>query len=437
MKRWHYDGPLLLAAALNGAVALPTNGQESRFSPGTNGVTLDALVADALEKNPELRFYEAELSAAKAGRKTAGLPANPEFNSSVGQKSVRGGGLNAEGVAWSVSIVQPLEWPGRIGLRKAIANRDVELAGLGMERFRAALSGRVRALAYGLFAAQEKAAAAREVAGRFQALREVLVQRDPAGLTPLLETRVIEATELTMQRKASEATLATQGALLELNQLRGMAPTSHLSVASAHLAFRPAENMETLVALSRTNNFELRVRAVELAQQGFRVELAKNERFPAISIGPSFSEERAGDRERIIGVGLSLPLPLWNRNKGNIETATARQIQAEVSLNVTEREIHRKVVEAALTYETKVLEMGKWRPDSVQHFREAAELADRHYRLGAVPISTYVELQKQYLEAVESLLDTKKEALDAATQLELLTGLPLPLADASAKEERK
>ena len=111
-------------------------------------------------------------------------------------------------------------------------------------------------------------------------------------------------------------------------------------------------------------------------------------------------------------------------------------MQAEVSLNVTAREIERKVVEAALTYETKLREMAKWRPDSVEHFREAAELADRHYRLGAVPISTYVELQKQYLEAVESLLDTKKEALEAAQQLELLTGLPPPLASTSRRRKR-
>jgi cobalt-zinc-cadmium efflux system outer membrane protein len=437
MKRWHYSWPLLLAAGFGGAFALPMNAQETNSAPGTNAVALEALVADALDKNLELRFYEAEISAAKAGRKTAGLLANPEFSGSVGQKSVRGAGLSAEGAAWSVSVAQPLEWPGRIGLRKAIANRDVELAQLGLERFRLALAGRMRALAFGLFAVQERAAAAREVAERFQALREALVQRDAAGLTPLLETRVIEATELTMQRKASEATLATQAALLELNQLRGVAPDARLSVASTHLAFRPAESMETLVALARTNNFELRLRAVELAQQGFRVELAKNERFPAISVGPSISEERAGDRERIIGVGVSLPLPLWNRNKGNIEAAVARQMQAEVSLIVTEREIQRKVVEAALTYETKLREMAKWRPDSVQHFKEAAELADRHYRLGAVPISTYVELQKQYLEAVVSLLDTKKEALEAAQQLELLTGLATPLASTEATENQK
>ena len=406
-------------------------------SPGASH-TLDALVAEALEKNPELKFYDAEITAAKAGRKTAGLFANPELSGGVGQKRVTGGGLSAEGVAWSVSVVQPLEWPGRIGLRKAIANHDIELAQLGYERFKIALAGRVRTLAYGLFAAQEKSAAATEVAERFKALREVLVQRDPAGLTPLLETRVIEATELNAQRKASEALLATQAALLELNQLRGVASDTRLSVSQTQLAFRPPEDKGALMTLARTNNFELKVRAVELAQQGFRLDLARNERYPTISVGPTISEENAGnDRERIIGVGISLPLPLWNRNKGNIETAAARQMQAEVSLNVTERELQRKVIEAALTYETKLREMARWRPDSVQHFKEAAEVADRHYRLGAVPISTYVELQKQYLDAVEGLLDTKKEALEAAAQLELLTGVPLPLSHITPTEEKK
>ncbi|MCL5287489.1 MAG: TolC family protein, partial [Acidobacteria bacterium] len=401
----------------------------------TNAATLDTLVAETLTGNPELKFYEAEILAAKGGRKTAGLLANPEVSGSVGNKTVRSGGLSAEGVAWSVSVVQPFESPGRIGLRKAIANRDIELAELGYARFKLALAGRVRTLAYGLFAAQEKAAAAREVAERFKALREVLVQRDPAGLTPLLEIRVIEATELTMQRRASDATLAAQSALLELNQLRGVPPATRLAVSQTAIAFRPAESVAMLTALAHANNFELRVRAVELAQQGFRVDLAKNERFPDISVGPTISEENAGDRERVIGLGVSLPLPLWNRNKGNIETAVARQMQAEVSLNVTAREIKRKVVEAALTYETKVREMGRWRPDSVEQFKEAADLGDRHYRLGAVPIATFVELQKQYLEAVESLLDTKKEALEAAQNLELLTGLKPSLA--TMQEEEK
>ena len=422
MKRLNFWLPHLTTVLL-GALAPVAECQETNSTSATTTVSLNALVVEALENNPELKFYQAELTAARAGRKSAGLWVNPEVSGSVGQKRVTTGGLSDEGLAWSASVVQPFEWPGRIGLRKAIANRDIELAELGYQRFKVALASRVRTLAYGLFAAQERSAAASEVAERFKALREVLVQRDPAGLTPLLETRVIEATELNAQRKASEAQLAAESAFLELNQLRGKPTETQVVIAQSQLNFPPAEKRESLLAVARTNNFELRMRAAEFAQQGYRVDLAKNERYPAISVGPSISEENAGDRERIIGVAVSLPLPLWNRNGGNIEAAKARQTQAEVSMQVTEREIQRQVLAAALTYETKLREMARWRPDSVQHFKDAAELADRHYRIGAVPISTYVELQQQYLEAVESLLETKREALQAAAELEVLTGL--------------
>ena len=397
--------------------------------------TISALVQEALAKNPELQFYAAELQAAKAGRKAAGLWPNPEFSTSLARKEVRSSDINGEGVAWSVSLLQPFEWPGRIGLRKAIANRDVELAELGFERFKTALAARVRVLAYTVFAAQQKAVAAEEVAERFRLLREVIVQRDAAGITPLLETRVIEATEVAMQRKAAEATVQMQAALLELNQIRGVDPTNRVVVQQGRLKFRDIDDLQRLFALAYTNNFELRVRQVELAQQGLRVSLARNERFPPLSVGPVYSEERAGDRERMLGVGISAPLPLWNRNKPNIEAAQARQLQAETSLLVTRREVERQVAQAVAAYQRNLRTVSQWRPDSAEHFRQAADLADRHYRLGAVPIATYLDLQQNYLEAVDALVSTRKDALEAASNLELLTGLLQPLYQLSEESD--
>ena len=436
MKRTFIYILILMAAFGSPARGAETN--EALPPPAaTNATPLDALVIEALDKSPELKFYEAEITAAKAGRKTAGLLANPEVTGTFGhERSTDNNGLSAEGVAWSVQVMQSFEWPGRLGLRKAIANRDLELADIGLRRFRMALAGRIRTVAYGLFAAQQEAGAAKEVAERFTALRETMVQREPAGLTPLLETRVIEATELTMQRKASDANLAAQTALFELNQLRGQPPEQQLFIQEPELLFSPTIDQDSLLALARTNNFELRVRAVELAQQGFRVELARNERFPSLAVGPTISEDHGLERNRVIGIGVSFPLPLWNRNGGNIEAAEARQIQAQASYAVAQREVERLVAAAALTYQTKLQEMARWRPDSVQHFREAAEVADRHYRLGAVPISTYVELQKQYLEAVESLLESRREALEAGQQLQLLTGFELKPSQATVPEER-
>ncbi len=422
----------MIGGALRGQAAEPKSA-----STNAPSVTLDGLVADVLEHNPELNFYRAEIAAAAGERMTAGTLANPEFSTTAGGKRVTSGPLASEGVAWTVSVSQTFEWPGRIPLRKAIANHQMKLALLGFDQFRAALASRARTLAFNLFAAREKAAASREVAERFQALREVLVQRDPAGLTPVLETRIIEASELTHQRKATEAALAEQSARLELNQLRGQPWETAVNIEPPNLAFPPFPGVEPFLASARTNNFEIQMRQAEMEQQGFKVSLARNERFPAVTIGPYFSQERAGDRETQAGIGLSIPVPLWNRNSGKVAAEEARRSQAEMALLLAHRNLERQVMEKALAYQTRLNEMAKWRPDSVQQFKEAAALADRHYRLGSVPIATYVELQKQYLEAVEALLSTKREALDAAQELQRITGLDLNQGQAFKPEEPK
>ena len=385
-------------------------------------ITLDALVAEVLAKNPELDFYRAELAAAAGERRTAATRSNPDLSTTLGDKRISRP-LISDGLVWSVSITQTFEWPGRISLRKAIADQRTKLAELGLEQFRAALASRARVLAFHLFAEQEKAAAAREVADRFRELREVLVQRDPAGLTPVLETRIIEATELTLQRRATEAALAERSAQLALNQLRGQHFDQSLRIEPPALLFASFPGTDILLDSARTNNFEIRMRQAELEQQGLKVSLAVNEKKPAVTVGPYISQERTGDPETQFGIGLSVPLPLGNRNAGKVATEEARRLQAETSLLVAQRNLERQVIETALAYETRVNEMARWRPDSVQQFKAAAALADRHYRLGAVPISTYVELQKQYLDAVDALFNTKTDALDAAQELQQLTGV--------------
>ncbi|MEJ1972379.1 MAG: TolC family protein [Lacunisphaera sp.] len=134
----------------------------------------ETLVAEIPATNPELQFYREELAAVRAGSRVAGSRAAPELAVELGRKRASDpAGLAAEGTVWSVSLAQTFDWPGRIDLRKSLANADVALAELGLARFEAVLRARVRTLAYGLHAAQAHAAAVREVADRYAALKEV------------------------------------------------------------------------------------------------------------------------------------------------------------------------------------------------------------------------------------------------------------------------
>lgn len=393
----------------------------------TNEVTLDSLVNHALANNPELNFYRAEIAAAKGERKSAGALENPEAEFSLGGKRAteRSGSLAGEGLAWSVSVSQTFEYPGRITLRKAIANRQVALAENGLQQFQAALAARVRLLGYRLLIAREIADASQEVARRGGELVETLVQRESAGVAPLLEKRIVEANVITLKREAGNDEKDAQAALFEINQLRGESLDAPLAIAKTTLKFSALPPVEDFLAAAQTNNFELRQKKIELEQQGFKVELSKKDRMPGIKVAPFYSEERAGEKEQMIGVGVSVPLPLWNRNKGNIGAAEARRIQAETSWRLEERRVERAVREHALAYQIQFREITRLQPNSLNELREASELGDRHFRLGAIPVSTYVELQKQYLEALEAILRTQADALENLQQLELLTGTNL------------
>ena len=387
-------------------------------------VTITTLVEQTLSENPEIQFYEAEILAAKAGRKQAGKWANPELSLDAGRKSVRGFDASAAGLAWAASLAQPIEWPGRLALRKAIANSDVTLAELGLERFKQAVAAKVRMLAYALAMQQERTAAAVEVSDRLGSLRDVIVQRDPAGVTPLLEAKVIEATAIVVQKKAGDTAIEMQKALLELNQLRGRRADAPLIVQRTEFSFPTYPAIPQLLAQTAANNYDLQARIRELEAQGLKVALAKNEQYPTFTVGPVVSQEKAGDRESTAGIAFSVPLPLWNSGKANVDVAEARRIQAQASLLVTQREVERQVTEAALLYETQRQRLTGWKPEMLDSFKDAAALADRHYRLGAVEIATYVELQEKYLEAVEAINETKASALEAALAVEQLTGTP-------------
>lgn len=385
--------------------------------------------------NPELQLYEQEIEAAKGGRQQAGILDNPQLSSQVGRSRVSGGGLSGEGTAWSVSVMQTFEYPGRITLRKAIANQDVKLAELGLNQFRLALKAQANVVGFNLIAAQKKAEASSEVANRLQELSEVLVQRNPAGVAPLIEIRVVKSAVVAFRKKAIEANEALQSALFEANLLRGKPLDTPLTIKSMPIVLPSPPEMVEFLESARANNFELKMREAELEQQNLSVKLRQNERWPEISVGPFVSRQDDIERQAIAGIGISLPLPFWNRNTGNIAKAKSREIQAETSLHLSRLEVERAVMEHTLAYRLRLQELVQWGSDALEEFKESAELGDRHYRLGALPIGTYMELQREYLDAVEAIVDLQAEAIEARGKLEVLTGLEPELWSRKEKEQ--
>ena len=390
-------------------------------------VSLDALVAEALARNPELNVYRTEIAAAKGERRAAGEWPNPEGFTELGTKIIRDyhGNTLGEGVLWTISATQTFEYPGRVTLRKAIANRQIALAEVGLEGFRSALAARVRAAAFRAALGRAKADAASDVAKRFDDLATMLSQRPTAGVAQQADVRIIEASAITLKRRPLEGQREMQSAIYELNQLRGARIDAPLALPHTDLTLRPLPQVATLLFTARERNYDIRARVVELEQQGYKVQLALNERWPAVKVGPFAHNERADTNEYLFGVGATLPLPLWNRNTGKIASEKARTAKVEAELTALVRDVERKIADAEFIYRSRRDEADNLQKSILPQMRQAAEAADRNYRDGAVPISTYTELQKQYLDSIDAFTAAQAAAIDARQQLEQLTAMRL------------
>lgn len=391
----------------------------------STGVSLDRLTEDVVANNPERQFYQRQIDIARVERTAAGRWADPEAVVEFGQRRASDrttGAPLGDGTTYAVSIVQPIEFGGRIALRRAIAERQVELARIGLQQFDATLAARARTLGYALFAADEKAVVARTVAQRMRALARIIVSRDPAGPAPRLEAASLQAGAISAERSAAMADAEANSALYELNQLRGAPFAARIRITRPDMSMPDLAPEQALADRASANNFELQALRVQFEQQGLRVDLARKARIPTISAGPFFDRARSDIRETNYGVRLSTTIPLWNRQAGDVAVEQGRQAQANATLVEAERRIGRNVFAQAAQYEAKQRALASWDGASPQDFARAAEEADRNYRLGAIPLTTYMQMQQSYVDATNAVLDTRREALEALLQLRALNG---------------
>jgi cobalt-zinc-cadmium efflux system outer membrane protein len=183
--------------------------------------------------------------------------------------------------------------------------------------------------------------------------------------------------------------------------------------------------LESLKSQAAETNFDLQQKRVELARQGLKIDLSKADRWGSVSFGPYLAGQATEESQKEVGVVFSIPLPLWDKNRGAIDEASARAAQGQALLNATLRDLERDLTKARDAYARELETLDLWKNDPEAAFKEAAEDADRHYRLGAVPATTYVEMQRQYLAAIDALIETRQHAWEHLMRLERLLGSKL------------
>lgn len=169
----------------------------------------------------------------------------------------------------------------------------------------------------------------------------------------------------------------------------------------------------------RPSNLRLIETSLNIAEAEKNV--AKSEAWPDVKLGPDYEwNQGPTGSEKSIGLIITLPLPIWNRNQGGIAVADAEATKARLSLNLAEKELEIERATWLVKYENGV--------KAIKEGISTEEMRKRHQKLksqftsGLIPSSLVIEANRQIIEFTKSKNEQELSTLEALWNLRRLEG---------------
>jgi len=397
-----------------------TDGVLSATEPAdpVDALTLDDLVQIALESNPTLMQAAMAVQAAEGNYVQAGLYPNPSIAYVGGDI-----GLDDTSGQQGAEFGQEFVTARKRLLARTAASWDVEQARHAWEAQQQRVLNDVHSGYYEVLLAQKTIE-----------LNEQLVRIGDDGVQvakQLLEHKVVSrADELQARIEADMAKLSLndarnrhQAAWRRLTAVLGRAEMPPQSLAGNVDENLPEFNWEDTLTVLLTQSPELaQARAgVERARSELALQCA--ERFPNFEVATWVKYDESA-HQRLVDVAVSIPLPLFNRNQGNIIAAQSDVIAASNEVQRVELDLRNRLADAFEQYANARRQVETYTGSVLPNAKESLRLANLGYQAGEFGYVTLLTAQRTYFGVNLEYLNSLTELWARSVELEgmLLSG---------------
>ncbi|WP_158633626.1 TolC family protein [Tautonia sociabilis] len=398
-----------------------------------DGLTLDQAIDLLLQANLELQAKALEIPKAEADVLTAGLWANPLLYFDT-QFVPYGSLANEAGpTQYDLNITHPIDLNGKWRRRTEVAVRAKDVVG-------AQFQDAVRLQVDNLYTAWLDALAARETIrylrasldGLAELLRATEALRDQGAAVQADVSRVEilrDSTEVALL-EAEETSIdarRTLGVLLNL-------PPAESDFLELRGALQPPDAplppSDELIQMALTTRPDLAAFRLGVERARAEVRLAEANRFQDVFL--LYQPYTYQDPINPLGsngshtswaIGLTIPLPIYDRNQGNIRRARHTVDQTKLQLADLERQVVAQVRRAERAYVVTAESVRRLEEEILPGARTSLETSEQLYRSGERDLISYLEALRSYNEIARQYRDSLVRHRRATLRLNTVVGL--------------
>lgn len=411
---------ILIAFVVYGLLDLQALGGMARADdlPATP-YSLSEIMALALKHSPVMTGMAAVLEENQGKQIAAGAYPNPTVIGAAGRGSIRDPRTGVSIAERTVTVEQPLEWPGKRAARQRAADAGLSGALAGIEEAKVAVTAEVKAGFYQLLFSQQDAQLAKENLRTVEDFVTLIRARVETKESPKFE--LVKATvEL---QKADKDLARAENALLvsraDLNKITGKSLGEQFAIQGDFEAVKSELDLRVLMdhAMARHPALRRQEKAVEQAQ--FLLEHERAARIPNVSVIGQYHRE-AGDESVIAGV--SLQLPVWYRRQGEIGAAIGTHHRVVAERTRLQHELEQAVTQYFQEVQTAQRQIKVFETGLLYQAKEALDIAQFSFRNGAASLLEVIDAQRVYRQTLLEFAQSKSAYSLALARLEQAAG---------------
>lgn len=398
-------------------------------------LTLRQALSLALLHSPELAAFSWEVRAKEAEALQAGLRPNSELGLAMEVFAGSGEFSGTDAAETTVTLSQLVELGGKRPKRRKAAALEAELAGWDFETRRLDVLTATAKAFVGVLAAQERLAQTEELAGLAERFFRTVSERVEAGkVSPVEQTRAqvpLAAARIAQDR----ARLALETARKELVAQWGESTASFERAVGSLESIAPVPPQEQLASLLDGNPDVARWKTEE-QQRGARLALERANAIPDLTLFAGGRNLQASNDNAFVA-GISLPLPLFDRNQGGIAAARAARSRAREESRAARNQAIASLAASYRDLSGAFIEAGTLQEQILPAAGQALEAANLGYREGKFGFLEVLDAQRTLFEVRGQYVEALAAYHQARAEVERLTGTPLETDIVNNGQEKK
>ncbi len=404
-------------------IHVPTVEESTQLQEPTGTINLHQSLALALIHNPDLKAFSWAVRAGEAKTLQAGLRPNPELETEIEEFGGSGDLSGFSAIETTIQLGVPIDLGGVRRKQRQIAGLEAELAGWDYETARLDVLTQVNRAFIDVLAAQEVVTLNEELVRLAeQVFNTAKAQVEAGKVSPVQQMRTqVELANSRISLETSKREL--EGARFVLAATWGSTSPTFEKVEGQFEMATPIPTVEQFADRVTQNPNIVRWTA-EIAHRSAAIQLERSRRVPDLSIDGGMKHlSESGDVAFILG--LSLPLPLFNRNQGAIREAEynlAKAFEEQKSAEVTVRTALATAYSALSAVAATVSSLKNEVLPSAQGTFDAVT---EGYRIGKFDFLEMLDAQRTLFDVKGSYIDALAKYHKAVADVEQLIGEPL------------